>query len=404
MRFDLSDDEFKRSAISWLRSLDNDDVASWSTVMRRSPGYYPTTLLPVWRQELERRQLSPALEPVAGDAFVSLPHSHPADYDWRFTQATTTLLVDWLLQEGGPGSLIAHIGTPSTFVEGIVRARSSQHVLLERNPAMIGALDSAEHKIVQIDLLAEEPPHLGAHAAVADPPWYLPDTEAFLRAAHLSCRPGALVLVCQPSVATRPGVADERAQLIDKLSLYGFDLCKIHENAARYTMPHFEAMSLRMTAGNVSIPHDWRTGDILELRREGLLAVGADDVLAPIERWSEARFGPVRIKLRVTAEWDLGHIVPNDVLDSVSRRDPVRAKIGFWTSGNRVLTLKNPDTIGKLIEFCHADYMYSRFSLDSMTAKAHELGLSASLARQLFDVLLVELQEHDAYWRRAQGD
>ncbi|MGH8909847.1 MAG: hypothetical protein ACRD0K_25975 [Egibacteraceae bacterium] len=111
--------------------------------------------------------------------------------------------------------------------------------------------------------------------------------------------------------------------------------------------------------------------------------------------WHEARFGPVRIKLRAAGgQKNLGALVPGDVLGTISRRDPVRERVGLWTSGNRVYSLADPRRIGELIELCDADLADMTFSAARTHQHARRLRLPPRTAQRLFDVLLVELQEH----------
>jgi hypothetical protein len=103
----------------------------------------------------------------------------------------------------------------------------------------------------------------------------------------------------------------------------------------------------------------------------------------------------VRIKIRQSdAVEDLAPLVPGDVLATVSRRDATRPRIGFWTSGNRVYGIANPESIGQIVMVCDKDLLSKRFSITRTLEHAQQVGLSASTAQRLFDVLLVELQEH----------
>lgn len=407
MRSDSGDEDFVTWGIRWLHGLRDVEVADWDHVLRSSPGYFPGTLFDLWTAELRRRGIAADFVDRAPALHRGTPISHPLDYDWRFTSSTAASLVQAVTRalEARPRSLVAHLGSPSTFVHAVEHSHSHPHTLIERNPAMIGALDASGHNIVQLDLLQQAPPYLSAAAAILDPPWYPLDSLAFVHAAALICEPGAVVYLCQPTLATRPGIEQERRQLLADLPVYGFDLQHVHENAARYVTPHFEAMSLRSAVHRLQAPTDWRTGDIFELRRNRCsppVFVPRSQNDADVE-WIDAEFDIVRIKLRDAGGHDLESIVANDVLDSVSRRDPIRKDIGFWTSGNRVFALSRPKLIGTLISLCDSDYMNANFSLDRMTAEAIKLGLGASLARRLFDVLLVELQEHHAYRRMING-
>lgn len=140
---------------------------------------------------------------------------------------------------------------------------------------------------------------------------------------------------------------------------------------------------------------------LAEANRPLLILDRAGSVLpAPQRRvegqtWREVTFGPVRIKLgeRSTGD-DLGELVTGDIMTNVSRREPLRERIGLWTSGNRIFTLSSPETIGELVSLCQADLMVAQFSLSSTLTRAEMLGITAPAAIKLFDLLQKELKEH----------
>lgn len=263
--------------------------------------------------------------------------------------------------------------------------------------AAVATRTYAPHEVMCIDVAEAELPPLGADGAILDPPWYAADTLAFLAAASRICRDGGRLWLCQPTLATRPGVAAERRAVLEELTGFGLALEAVQAGAVRYRTPHFEAMSLRLAGADLVVPHDWRVGDLLLLRKMATPQMPALSRFGGAP-WREACFGPVRIRLRATGVGhDLAPLVPGDVLDTVSRRDPVRPHIGFWTSGNRVYGLADPARIGSLIESCNSDLDVMQFTLSRTLGHAQRLGLSASIASRLFDVLLVELQEHTAF-------
>jgi hypothetical protein len=396
MRFDTANSGFVAGVVSWLRSLDDDILSDVRSVLRLSPGYYPTTIVEYWEQEITRRGLHVQSHSISGHHLSSLPVCHPCDYEWRFTADATAELCSLACSGLEAGSTVVHVGTPSTFATSLEMDSSFRHVLIERNDAVIMALNAVahtEHKIIRIDLTTDEPPVIEAKAAVIDPPWYPVDTTIFLAATSCMSVEGARILLCQPTEATRPGVAEERAQLLAELPELGYELCEIRRSYIRYQMPHFESVSLKAAAPSLEVPIDWRTGDLLILRRVGR-ACHITTATFSEAAWQESVFGPVRIKLRSTTGPDITSLVSGDVLDTVSRRDPIRVHIGMWTSGNRVFRLTNAEVIGKLIEFCHTDFMNAQFTLKRTLAHATTLGVSARVARRLFDVLLIELQEH----------
>jgi hypothetical protein len=93
----------------------------------------------------------------------------------------------------------------------------------------------------------------------------------------------------------------------------------------------------------------------------------------------------------------MGSLVEGDVLTTVSRRDPVRKRIGMWTSGNRVFTPTNPLAIGQLIALCNNDLMKNVFTPHNTLAHAETLGINHDVSTRLHHVLLLELTEHRQY-------
>ncbi len=88
----------------------------------------------------------------------------------------------------------------------------------------------------------------------------------FLTAAAVACQTGAVLLLCQPTPATRPSALAERAHLEARLPSLGLTLEATLTAQVRYMTPHFEAMSLRLA--NPALPDlpTWRVGDLMILR------------------------------------------------------------------------------------------------------------------------------------------
>jgi hypothetical protein len=229
---------------------------------------------------------------------------------------------------------------------------------------------------------------------ILDPPWYPDHTLLFLTAAADACVLGAPLLLCQPTDAARPSVERERSALLGELSSLGLELVEHRFRFLRYETPHFERMSLRKVLPATPIPGDWRVGDLLVLRKVAPRSlVGLPPV--QVERWKEARFGPVRVKLRASrSAVEIEPLIPRDILHTVSRRDRIRQRIGMWTSGNRVYGIANPGIVGTVVDWCNRDLSYGRFSMSSVVAHAKRMGLDSLVGERLYSVLEVELSEH----------
>jgi hypothetical protein len=406
MLLDLSNEDFRSWIVSWLQSLEDETLVDIEALFTVSPGIFPSTLLELWRCELTRRGLVAIVPswtdldpPAPHPPDIRLPVGHALDADWRFTPACARQLAQELTGALPDGSTVAHLGAPTTFLYGLLDAGVHQHVLLDRNEAMLetlAAVAHAPHKLLRHDLArCDLPPDMHASAAIADPPWYLEDTIVFLIAAAGLCVPDALILLCQPSVGTRPGVEAERRRLLDELPGLGLTLEDVRSGALHYQTPHFEATALRTAMKEISRLRSWRRGDLLVLRRTS--AIRPRLVVSPrAEEWHEVRFGPVRIKVRnrATGPRDLDSMVTGDVLPNVSRRDRIRAHIGLWTSGNRVYRIAHPKSICTVIELCHTDLMHEAFTIGSVRRHVAALGLPPDIADKLHQLLSRELREH----------
>jgi hypothetical protein len=405
MLLDLSNEDFRGWIVSWLQSLEDETLADIEAVFKLSPGIFPTTLLELWKRELARRGLVAIIPPRADPApahhgsDVRLPVGHALDADWRFTPACARLLVHEMTASLPRRATVAHLGAPTTFLYGVLEAGTNQHVLLDRNETMLEALAAvgdAPHRLLRLDLgRADVPAGLHASAAIADPPWYPEDTLLFLVAAAGLCVPDALIMLCQPSLGTRPGVEAERRQLLDELPALGLALEDMRSGALHYQTPQFEATALRAAIEEINRLWYWRRGDLLVLRRTG--AIRPPLVVSQLaEEWHEVRFGPVRIKIRnqATGRRDLDSLVTSDVLQSVSRRDSTRTHIGLWTSGNPVYRIAHPRSICAVIELCHTDLMRQAFTIGSVRQHVVDHGLPPDLADKLYSLLSRELREH----------
>lgn len=400
MLLDLADDAFRTQVEAWLRSLDDDSIADTTMLFSLSPGYYPTTLLVLREAELKRRHICDRSSSVlAGPRPDSrLLVSHPSDYEWRFTSMTVELLIERAVAGLPDGSCVLHLGSPSTFLAGARRGPATEHVLIDRSEAVGQLIDggssSASRTVIRMDLADGGWPRLGASSVILDPPWYPDYTLLFLMAASHASAGGATLLLCQPTEASRPGVARERQALLAELPALGVELVDHAREALRYEMPHFEWMSLRKLLPEVAVPYDWRVGDLLVLRKTSERRGGRQPQVHR-ERWSEVRVGPVRIKLRASgASVDMEPLVPGDVLDTVSRRDRVRSRIGMWTSGNRVYGIANSTPIQRLLEACHADWTRGWLDAGRTALQGRVVGVEESTARRLHSVLEIELAEH----------
>ncbi len=273
-----------------------------------------------------------------------LADPHPADYDWRFTLQSMAK-VSQLLKHDAHGSKIALLGTPSLFL--YLMQRGADAVLFDRSQSLIADLRSAgfRRNLIRHDMF--QPFHHRAgkfHLALADPPWYPEFFKAFtIRASELLSQEGLLLLSILPWL-TRPSAISDRAEIIDFASRVGFDLIEVSPQFFRYKTPTFELAALSTQGIECG---DWRSGDLYAFRKVREQTERPHVPPIPGEaQWDDFRFGNLKVKLRHRDDKAQRgfHARPitgrAPVLQTVSRRWPLRSEIDLWTSGNVAYTVE----------------------------------------------------------------
>lgn len=279
------------------------------------------------------------------------PLPHPLDFDWRFTPETIALIWTIVRDFAGPDGGVALLGAPSLARAADLDLRVGPVTLLERNPLHCSSLNP-HADFVQCDVL-RDPIERGKHSiAIADPPWYEPETIGFLWAAAHLCRVDGHVAVSLPPVSTRPGIQQERERIRCAAAQFGLEFLYICEGVLRYRTPFFETNA--MQAARAAITHDWRGGDLGVFRRTRR-SPGPRPAVADDHHWIERSVGLTRFRLKqkqpaAFASPVLQSLIPGDILPSVSRRDQRRRHADVWTSGNRIFGCKGTAALASVIE------------------------------------------------------
>lgn len=355
----MSDSAFFADVDRWIREAMSGGELTFGRLVARLPGVDPSIVAA--RLELDHaRDIAARVRwvDVADEPEVEprLPIPHPLDFDWRFTHATTAALTDELSARGASATLL---GAPSLWLSMQGRLPASRLHLLDANPLLAGLSDVPEHRATIVDLLTDPVPTLApADVVVVDPPWYPEVLAAFVWAAVPLVREGGDVWLSAPPLGTRPGVRRERDTLLEQARSYGLTLRSMRPGALRYARPPFERAAMR-TAGLLHfVPNDWRQGDLFVFERSGSLA--APRTALRWRRWAERTIAGVRIRVDEAApplseDPGLRSVVEGDVLRSVSRRDPVRASVRVWTSGNRVFGCDAPRRLLDILDAINGD-------------------------------------------------
>jgi hypothetical protein len=281
-----------------------------------------------------------------------LPVPHPLDYDWRFTHATLRDLCNRISVQGSA----ALLGAPSVWhaLHEEIGGPSAQ--LFDANASLLG--NNSAMSLTLCDLVRDEiaAPSTGYDVVLADPPWYPDALRGFTWNAAQLVKMGGTILLSMPPLGTRPGIAEERRDFLSWVVGLGLSQTESHDGTLLYEMPPFERNALRALDLLRFVPHDWRAGDLLIFRRTGVPSVPKPRAVRADGTWTERVIQGVRFRVRIDiadvpqAIPSLMSIVDGDILSSVSRRDPRRAGVRVWTSGNRAFGCLAPRTFLRVLD------------------------------------------------------
>jgi hypothetical protein len=339
----VTEQAYKARIKCWIEAALSKGHLSFNELVRLLPGVHPVDVAHYVQNDGRVRTTlncpGAVIEEPSHD--LKLPVPHPLEYDWRFVQSSRELLLSRALENTKNSDSVILLGAPTVYRAALETNFPRRVILIDANPYVSVLSSSHMHgTILATDVTSEKLPDIYAQTVITDPPWYEVYTRSFLwSAAHLT-RTGGAVLLSTPPIGTRPGIQEEWSCTLEFADNIGLQLVAT-EQVLRYRMPPFERNALR-AAGQHYIDQDWRPGVLATFVRNAATIRQPRPIFHPDQNdWAERSISGVRFKLRqqsvVTCiDPRLVKIVPGDVLDSVSRRDPRRSLVDVWTSGNRV--------------------------------------------------------------------
>lgn len=340
--------------------------------------------------------------PPPSTANPRLPTPHPLDFDWRFCARTSAMLLDEARARMGPQERVFLLGVPSLLVAAEHHPLDGHVHLLDRNPALPRYLGG--DRFTGCDVLNDPLPRSAARVVVADPPWYPDLLRAFAWAAHALLVEGGTLLLCFPSDDARPDIASEREAFFRWTDALGFTLREYRPAALTYDTPPFERNAHRAAALK-AVPPTWRRGDLAVLVRHGAHALSRPQADWPEASWHEHILDGIRWRIRPGrglpfAIPTLTTLVDDDILPTVSRRDPRRASADVWTSGNRIFACTQGDELATvLLALSLGEDPLPRLQAQAGRGlDAHELPPLGALVQRIQNVVSLERAEYGDEW------
>jgi dGTPase len=309
-----------------------------------------------WAQ-LDRRN---AARRYAAELPLQLPAADPISSQWWFGLDTVESLAGRARALARDGSAV-FLGAP-TVGHYYALCYQVRACILDSDPDIVssvgaaivgGRTDGWTAEVYDAREVAPER-HLGRYAvAVLDPPWYPSLTRLFLSRARQLLDQDGFILCAIPPMLTRPGVVQERTDLLRELLASGYKLVSLESQAVTYEVPPFELAAYQDIPSFTGRP--WREGDLL------IIQVTKDSNPLPVEAANEA--GTVHIfardphKLRVfvderRADAGLPHWaepVP-EFERTVSSRAFNPERITAWGSNRKAIRIRDSSVARTVLE------------------------------------------------------
>lgn len=359
-RKELLKSDFAARVDSWVLARLRNDRPGFTDLLTSLPGVYPVVLLETLRRLSFAGMVDPAslaqyeveAATCAGPSLTTclLPLPHPLDFEWRFSNETSRALLEQAHELMGPNGECVLFGTPGVALASLDVDRGGVSFIGENNTVTrrLMRLREATQHTLDIRYCTSGIANECADVIVLDPPWYLDFVRPMLSAAAAQCREGGFLLASLPPEGARSDGAGERARTLRFAERVGLRLETTYPLALTYSTPFFEANALAVQG--VRVPHDWRRGDLVVLRKIGTTQRSFSMESVRRERWIDVEIDRMRLFVRrdgpcAAGEAELRSLIDGDVLDAVSRRDPIRKRATVWTSGNRVFATDNADAV-----------------------------------------------------------
>lgn len=335
-------------------------------LIKRCHGAFPTEVMralsalrssgAITESKVEHLVLDPPLSKPAYSVHSKLEflEGNPLLCSWYFTEDSCRRIAQ---MRTWSSARIAFLGTPRLFDFFRSMALGKSRVLVELDELVVKTLrKDAGDTIIQHDLNDPLPDSLNGEfdCVFFDPPWYPSEYSVWLDRAT-SLAPNGYVFFSLFRELTRPTAASEREHILAQAESSSRDLLSLRSFVS-YEVPSFERAQLQAAGFHEIRP--WRIADFIELRLHPSYRRCAKVPLNQQEsrgNWSEVDVGAVRFFVSMEARSkDAELLSPADpeslVLQSPSRREPVRIRSNVLTSRGHGLVTGNPEELLSLLK------------------------------------------------------
>ncbi|HDZ9682767.1 TPA: bis-aminopropyl spermidine synthase family protein, partial [Vibrio cholerae] len=264
-------ENWERQLESKIKSLLQRGVTSFEEVLPLCDGAQPKDVYPL----LEKLQgsnidvLSVSLD-YKNKFFFKLPAANPRLFQWWYTLESQESMASRLLDIHGTHD-IACLGTPT--LAATIASYSKNVTLLDIDEDIVSLFNcvfsnGSKAEVHDVNHELSEPYEKKYDCIAIDPPWYPSEFKKFISRAIELSNDGAVIYCSIPQKLTRPGIEEDRAELISSLQNCGHSILYIEPNVMKYIVPYFEEEALK-NSGIDTNNQPWRSSDLLVIKVNG---------------------------------------------------------------------------------------------------------------------------------------
>jgi dGTPase len=394
-----TEDDLRRDVASAVLAAKERGALTFYEVLEACEGADPTLVASTFATTQGPNVSVPAVTRRETSELAALfPAADPVGCQWWYTLDTIERLANRVYQAAPNNARVAFLGAPTVayqYSRRVGRAtlfEIDQHVL--RTVSLSDELSAILYDVSQI-VPAE---HADRYDVVlADPPWYRETILTFIVRALQLGQDGASILCSLPPRLTRPGIVEERQELLETLLKSGVEVVSIERSVTRYLVPEFERIAMRGVSDFDGRP--WRSGDLLHVRRKGPLSFDEPQLASSRTTAFARRPKQYRVFLRsndiespTLSTWvSREHAFEN----TVSRRSFDPAHLHWWTSNKRGGLVRNCTFFKSALEL----WATEKLGQEETRERLIQQGMLNDDAR----ALCRDLDEHLELWSKYGG-
>ncbi|MCF5895073.1 dGTP triphosphohydrolase [Aeromonas veronii] len=374
-------------------------LTSFEEILPLCDGAQPKDVLRIYNK---LKDLQPNIIPISLDYktkfFFKLPAANPRFSQWWYTlesqESMSTRLIDTHSDHE-----IACLGTPT--LAATIASYNKRVTLFDIDNDIISLFNNVFSDVSHAEVYDVNSNifdlHVKKYDCIAiDPPWYQAEFNKFISRAIQLSKDGAIIYCSIPQKLTRPGVEEERAELISSLQKCGHDILYIEPNVMRYIVPHFEEEALK-NSGVTTKNQPWRSSDLLVIKVNGTKTLDFECSKSN-HITSFSRDGNSNLFRVFIESADIETYFPIRKVDnfssSISNRDNVDP-VNLWTSDKKGFQVNNIAFFSEVIQ------LWSKGTDIKETIKMVSNKNTEGNDLTKIEQLIIKLDEYTGLWEMA---